>query len=71
MAQFTVNEVIETFKGLSLADKEVTVEILEKQVIAEKRKALSLRIKEARKNYKTGNVKSGTVKDLLKDLDSD
>ncbi len=32
MAQFTVNEVIQTFKGLSLADKEVTVEILEKQV---------------------------------------
>ena len=71
MAHFTVNEVIETFKGLSLADKEVAVEILEKQVIAEKRKALSLRIKEVRKNYKTGNVKRGTVKDLLKDLDSD
>ncbi|MBW7887774.1 MAG: hypothetical protein H3C35_05330 [Bacteroidetes bacterium] len=71
MAQITVNEVLETFKGLSLPEKEFAVELLEKQIVAEKRKALVSRVKEARKNYKSGNVKKGTVKDLLKDLNSD
>jgi hypothetical protein len=36
-----------------------------------KREKLALRAEEARKNFEKGLVKSGTIKELLEDLESD
>jgi len=71
MEHVSINSVINIFKDLSFPDKEYALEILQKQLIEERRGLIARRIEEARANYKSGKVKRGTVKDLLKDLDSD
>lgn len=63
--------VVNTFKELPFAEKEFALEILEKQMIEERRKLLANRVKEARANYRSRKVKEGTLKELLKDLNSD
>jgi hypothetical protein len=68
MEQITVSSVVNTFRNLPFPEKEYTLEILQKQMIEEKRVLFARRIKEARMNYKTGKVKKGSLKELLKDL---
>jgi hypothetical protein len=68
MEHITVGSVVNKFKDLPFTDKEYTLEILQKQMIEEKRMKFALRIKEARMNVKTGKVKKGSVKELLKDI---
>ena len=68
MEQITVNSVVNTFRNLPFPEKEYTLEILQKQMIEEKRILLVHRIREARINVKTGKVKRGSYKELLKDL---
>jgi len=46
-------------------------EIIRKQVIELKRERLAQRTEEAKMNLKKGFVKSGGIKELLEDLESD
>jgi hypothetical protein len=71
MKTSNINRVIEDFNSLLLPEKEYALEIIRKMTIEQKREALAKRIKQAELNYKKGKVKKGSVKDLLKDLDSD
>ena len=71
MRNSTLNKLIEDFNHLPLDEKEYLVEIAKKQLIEAKREEIAKRAKEAEKNYKKGRIKSGTVKDLRKDLESD
>jgi hypothetical protein len=41
------------------------------QVIEEKRNRLAERAREAETNFEGGSVKTGSLKDLMEDLDSD
>jgi len=66
-----VNKVIEEFSHLPLADKEYVAEIIRKQLTEVKRQKLAERAREARKNLKKLAVKTGTIKDLMEDLDRD
>jgi len=68
MEQITVSSVVNTFRNLPFPEKEYTLEILQKQMTEEKRVLLAHRIKEAKMNFKTGKVKKGSLKELLKDL---
>ncbi len=70
MEQISVGSIVNTFRNLPFPEKEYTLEILQKQMIEEKRVFLAHRIKEARTHVKIGNVKKGTLKELLKDLAS-
>ena len=47
------------------------IELAKKQLIEAKRERIAERAKNAEKNYKKGKVKSGTVKELFKYLESD
>jgi len=71
MKTSNINRVLEDFNALLLPEKEYALEIIRKMTIEQKREALAKRIKQAESNYKKGKVKKGSVKDLLKDLDSD
>ena len=66
-----VNKIIEEFSHLPPEDKEYVAEIIRKQLIEVKRESLAERAREARKNLKKRTVKTGTIKDLMEDLDRD
>lgn len=71
MSDSNINKVIEEFSHLPLEDKECVAEIIRKQLIEVKRERLAERAEEARMNLEQGAVKTGTVKDLMEDLDRD
>jgi len=71
MSNTSVNEVINEFDQLPSADKEYVAEIIRKQVIELKRGKLAQRAQDAKKNFSKGLVKSGGIKELLEDLESD
>jgi len=71
MSRSTLNKLMEDFSLLPLDDKEYAVDVIRKQLIEAKREAITKRTKEVMANLKKGMVKSGTVKDLYKDLESD
>ncbi len=71
MNNASVNEVIKEFGQLPSTDKEYVAEIIRKQVIELKRERLAQRAEEAKMNLKKGVVKSGGIKELLEDLESD
>lgn len=69
MSNATLNKLIDDFSQLPLEDKEYAVDIIKKQLIEAKRKAIARRAKEAMTNLKKGMIKKGTVKDLYKEVD--
>ena len=71
MSNTSVNKVIEEFDHLPPEDKEYVAEIIRKQVIQLKREKLAQRTQEAKMNLEMGHVKSGNLKDLYEDLESD
>ena len=64
----TINGVLDEMEHLDMDDKEYVFSILSKRLVELRRARLSNRVKEAEVNYKTGNVKSGDLKDLWEDL---
>ena len=71
MSTATVKNLIDEFIHLSLDDKEYVVEIIKKQLIESKREAIAKREKTAMASFRKKMTKSGTVKELYKDLESD
>jgi len=61
---------METVNGVESGDKQHVAEIVRKQLTEVKRARLAERAEEARMNLQKGAVKTGTVKDLMEDLDS-
>ena len=55
-------------RHLDMNDKGHVFDIISKRLVELRRVKLSNRVKEAEVNYKTGNVKSGDLKDLWEDL---
>jgi len=62
-------ELIETIESLSLDDQELLIEIVRKRLIQQRRVELAAEIEEAREDYRRGEVRRGTVADLMKDLE--
>jgi hypothetical protein len=71
MSDSTVDKVIEEFSHLQPEDKEYVAEIIRKQLIEMKRENLVTRVQEAKANLEKGRVKTGTIRDLMEDLDRD
>ena len=64
----TLDKVLEEAEHLEFDDREYLLNILSKRQIELRRVELSKRVKEALKAYKEGNVKSGNLEELWKDL---
>ena len=56
---------------MPLDDKEYATEVIKKQLIEAKREAIAKRAKTAMAGFRKQTTKSGTVKELYKDLESD
>lgn len=67
----TLSKLIEDFRSLPLDDKEYALDVINRQLIEERRDLIAKRAEEAMANLKKGAVKKGTVKDLHRDLESD
>ncbi|MDT3739861.1 MAG: hypothetical protein RO257_10230 [Candidatus Kapabacteria bacterium] len=66
----TITEVIENWETLDLEDKEFSFEIMKKGLIESQRDSLVERIKEAKQNYYEGKVRTGSAKDLFREVNS-
>jgi len=64
----TLDKVLEEAEHLEFDDREYLLNILSKRQIELRRVEISKRVKEALKAYKDGNVKSGNLEELWKDL---
>jgi len=64
----TLDKVLEETEHLEFDDREYLLNILSKRQIELRRIEISKRVKEALKAYKEGNVKSGKLNELWKDL---
>ena len=66
-----INTFVEEFQGLSLEDQEYVAELIKKQLVESRRQSLVNRVAEARENYRIGRTKSGSIDDLMGDLEND
>ena len=64
----TLDKVLEETEHLEFDDREYLLNILSKKQIELRRIEISKRVKEALKAYKEGNIKSGKLNELWKDL---
>ena len=70
-SESSANKVIEEFSHLPIEEKEYVAEIIKNQVLEQRRDRLAERVREAKSNLQKGMTRSGTIKDLMEDLDRD
>jgi hypothetical protein len=59
------NQVLQNIDELSIEEQVYLSELLNKRLIDIKRAEIAARVREAEENYRSGNVQSGTVADLM------
>jgi len=64
----TIAEVIENWETLDLEDKEFSFEIMKKGLVESQRDSLVKRVNEAKKKFSEGKVRTGTAKDLFREV---
>jgi len=64
----TFNDILEIIESLPEEQKESLIEVVRRRLIEERRDRLAQRIKEAKEEYARGEVKRGTVDDLMNEL---
>ena len=65
----TFQQAIETVEALSLEEQAMLLEIIQNRLREDKRQELLENIKQSEQDYAEGNVKRGSVSDLMKDLE--
>jgi len=68
MTSSRFQEVIETVEALPPDEQELLVEIIRRRLIQQRRAELAADIAEARNAYQRGEVRRGTVADLMEEL---
>jgi hypothetical protein len=63
-------DLIEAVESLPLDDQSMLVELINKRIIEKRRAELVAEVRESREAFLRGEVKCGTVKDLIKDLEN-
>ncbi len=63
-------DLIEAVESLPLDDQSMLVELINKRIIEKRRAELVAEVRESREAFERGEVKCGTVKDLIKDLEN-
>jgi hypothetical protein len=66
----TFQQALEAVEALSFSDQEALLDLLQKRLADQRRKALVKEITEVRQEYSQGQVKFGSVSDFLAELDS-
>lgn len=61
-------DLIDAVESLPLEDRSLLVEIVNKRIIEKRRAELVAEVMASRDAFRQGNVKRGTVEDLMKDL---
>jgi hypothetical protein len=61
-------DVVEIVESLPPNQREDLIDLIHRRMIEQKRESLSKSVREARAEYKKGQVKKGPVDELLKDL---
>ena len=61
-------DLIDAVESLPLDDQSMLVELINKRITEKRRAELVAEIQDARRAFKNGEVKRGTVEDLMKDL---
>lgn len=62
-------DLIDAVESLPLDDQSMLVELINKRIIEKRRAELVSEVEEAREAFRKGEVKRGTVEDLMKDLE--
>jgi len=70
-AKSDFQELIESVEALPLDDREILMDIINRRIIEQKREELVADMEESLQAYRKGEIRIGTVDDLLRDLDED
>ncbi len=68
-AIITVNKVLEEIDQLDIDDRTYIHQVLSSRLIETERSRIAKRAREAEENYSRGHVRSGSVSDLMSELD--
>ncbi|MDR4503905.1 MAG: hypothetical protein MRK01_03820 [Candidatus Scalindua sp.] len=68
MQESIINDILKNVSSLPLDDQDFIVQTISKRIHEVRRNEIAERAKEAEDNYNTGNVTSGTVSDLMKNI---
>lgn len=68
MKGVTFNDALETVESLPEEQRESLIEIVRNRLIEGRRDRLAQSIKKAKEEYAQGDVKQGTVDDLMREL---
>jgi hypothetical protein len=68
MGNITFQKALEVIESLPEEQRESLIDIVKRRLIEERRERLAQRIGEAREEYNRGEIKKGTVDDLLREL---
>ena len=68
METTTFNEALEILESFPEDQRESIIEIVRRRLIEERREQLTQTVKEAREEYARGEVRSGTVNDLMREI---
>jgi hypothetical protein len=71
ISKSSFQELIESVEALPIEDREILMEIVNKRIIEQRREELVADMEASLQAYRQGDVRSGTVDDLLKDLEED
>lgn len=68
-SRLSFQQILDCVEQLDLEQRESLIDIVKRRLIDLRRDELAVSIKESQADYKKGNVKSGSVEDLMKDLE--
>ena len=64
----TFDEALEIIESFSEEQRESMIEIVKRRLTEERRERLAQTVKEAREEYARGEVRKGTVDDLMREI---
>jgi len=67
MKTITFNDALEIVESLPEGQRESLIEIVKNRLIEERRDRFAQNIKEAREEYARGDIRKGTVDDLMRE----
>jgi hypothetical protein len=70
LAQTSFNDILETIDLLSKEQQQTLIDIIQKRLLTQKCEMLLSNIEIAKQEFAFGNVRSGSVDDLLKELET-
>ena len=66
-----LDNIVEEFSQLNLENQEYIINIFQNQIREKKRDGFLAEVSQAESNFANGNYKSGSIDDLLADIDDD